>query len=97
MEKRNASETGVGRKREYSSPAERQKAYRLRKKQANSEARQVELRVSISLGAKKRLGRLSAHQKCSVVDMLERLLADREDIVLKEIERAGKGIEEYML
>jgi len=83
----------AGRKKQYANSAERQKAYRLRKKQEKNSA---ELRLNIEKSSKMRLDRISKYMGISGADLIELLLKKEEDLILSKMSRMSEPLDKYL-
>jgi len=83
----------AGRKKEYANSAERQKAYRLRKKQEKNSA---ELRLNIEKASKMRLERISKYKGISGAELIEDLLKKEEDLILANLLRSNEPLDKYL-
>jgi len=88
-----SAKSNAGRKRQYANSAERQKAYRLRKKQKKNSA---ELRLNIEKASKMRLERISGYKGISGAELIEDLLKKEEDLILSNLLRSNEPLGEYL-
>jgi len=88
-----SEKSNAGRKKQYANSAERQKAYRLRKKQEKNSA---ELRLNIEKASKMRLKRISEYKSISSADLIELLLKKEEDLILGQLLRSNEPLDKYL-
>jgi len=88
-----SEKSNAGRKKEYANSAERQKAYRMRKKQEKNSA---ELRLNIEKSSKLRIDRISKYKDISGAELIEDLLKKEEDLILSKISRSGEPLDKYL-
>jgi len=88
-----SEKSNAGRKKQYANSAERQKAYRLRKKQEKNSA---ELRLTIEKASKMRIDRLSKYKGISGAELIDLLLKKEEDAILSKLLRSNEPLGEYL-